>query len=402
MMSGDLIKLIERAKSYIPSGASFTGDLSERVRQLYSMVGEDLAKGVIQIEPGDYIRVGSEVSPGISLAAPIGYDVWYLHPTENALGSEDEERTDEILERMDDFLSCLQDIKPLKTVRSLADLEYFAWPGWYSFWNYWENNAPYMIKVMRYESILKGRSFKYYSQGMPVDSVGYLAFPIGQLGVMEIVSMIGESVTEADDFEVDSEDVIIDSSQGMMAPMDNHRGHCIGSHLIENGYLVQDNVELMAEDFEGQELVEPHRWLRYWIQSEDTFPVPGEFVVLLAKPELFHVIWYQATYPFLYSGQYWENEYYTSGIVKEIIEPHDEELTNNYKVWVRGYEMYLRSSDFLEYEEGDRVAIVKSALGLSKNMDWTQIDGVKNNESSSAESPDDDWVIAPISFYEGG
>jgi hypothetical protein len=64
--------------------------------------------------------------------------------------------------------------------------------------------------------------------------------------------------------------------------------------------------------------------------------------------------------------------------------------------------MYLRSSDFLEYEEGDRVAIVKSALGLSENMDWTQIDGVKNNESSSAESPDEDWVIAPISFYVEG
>jgi hypothetical protein len=271
--------------------------------------------------------------------------------------------------------------------------------------NYWTNSAPYMIKEMRYETILNGKSFKYYSQGMPIDSVGYLAFPIGQLGVMEIVSLIGESVTEDDSFSTNAQDAIVEGKE-MMPPVHNNRGHCAGEHLIEDGYLIQDKVEYLADDFEDQESIEPHRWLRYWIHKDDTFPVPGEFVTLLAKPELlpelFHVWWFQETYPFLYSGQYWENEYYTSGIVQEIIEPGDEseEETNIYKIWIRGFEMWLRPTDFYLYEVDERVAIVKETLDLIDNMDWTLIESDKDNDSSSKDNPDEDWYIAPISFYE--
>jgi len=398
-------KLIEKAKIRIPSGASFTGDLSERVRGLLSLTGEEAAAAIVAIQPGDYIRAGSDKSPGISLAAPIGYDVWYLFPTANVLNFEDAEddaRTDEILERLHPFLSALQDIKPLKTVRSVADLNYHDWWSWSSSMNYWENSAPYMIKEMRYETVLNGKGFKYYSEGMPESSVGYLAFPVGQLGVMEIVSLIGESITEDDSFSITGEEAVVEAGE-MMAPVHNNRGGCVGTHLIENGYLVQDpKVELMSEDFEGQEPVAPHRWLRYWLKPEDTFPVPGEFVVLLAKSELFHVNWFQATQPVVYSGNWWETEYYSSGIVKEVIEPDDasDEETNIYKIWVRSFEMYLRPSDFAEYKVDDRVAIVKETLDLVDNMDWTLLESDKNNESSSAENPDSDWYIMPISFYD--
>lgn len=398
-------KLIEKAKICIPSGASFTGDLSERVRKLFSLAGEEAAAAIVAIQPGDYIRTGSNKSPGISLAAPIGYDIWYLFPTANVLNFEDAEddaRTDEILERLEPFLSALQDIKPLKTIRDKADLSHHDWWSWPSSMSYWENSAPYMIKEMRYETVLNGKGFKYYSEGMPEGSIGYLAFPIGQLGVMEIVSLIGESVTEDASFSIAGEEGVIEAG-GMMAPVHNNRGYCIGEHLIEGGYLIQDSkIELMSEDFEGQESVAPHKWLRYWIDSEDTFPVPGEFVALLTKSELFHIVWFQETYPFLYSGQYWESEYYTSGIIKEVIEPDDEseEETSIYRVWVRGYEMYLRPSDFAEYEVNDRVAIVKETLDLIDNMDWTLIESDKNNNSSSKDSPDEDWVIVPVSFYK--
>ena len=391
-------RLIKKAKAYIPSGASFTGDIAERARELFSTVGDDLAKGIVSIQPGNYVRVGSEDSPGISLAAPIGYDVWYLFPTDNVLNFEDDERTDEILERLDLFLSKLQDIKPLKTVRNIHDLTVDR--------GYWTNSAPYMIKMMRFETILEGRGFKYYSEGMPEGSVGYLAFPVGQLGVMEIVSLIGESVTEADGFSVGSQEGIVQAGD-MMPPIHDNRGYCAGEHLIEGGYLIQnedglDKVELMAEEFEGFDPVKPHRWLRCWLMPEDTFPVPGEFIALLAKSELFHCWWFQETYPFLYSGNWWETEYYTSGIIQEVIEPDDEsdEETNIYKVWVRGYEIYLRSSDFLEYEVDERVAIVKEPLIQVDNMNWEFIDASKDNDSSSAESPDNDWRIVPISFYE--
>lgn len=394
-------KLIEKAKLYIPSGASFTGDLSDRVRALFSMVSDDVSKGIVSIQPGDYIRIGSEESPGVSLAAPIGYDIWYLFPTANILDFEDNERTDEILERLDPFLSKLQDIKPLKTLRSIDDLSYTSWWSWPASMNYWTNSAPYMIKEMRYETILNGKSFKYYSQGMPIDSVGYLAFPIGQLGVMEIVSLIGESVTEDDSFSTNAQDAIVEGKE-MMPPVHSNRGHCVGEHLIEGGYLIQDKVEYLADDFENQESIEPHRWLRYWIHKDDTFPVPGEFVTLLAKSELFHVYWFQETYPFIYSGHFFETEYYTSGIIQEIIEPDDEseEETNIYKIWIRGFEMWLRPTDFYLYELNERVAVVKETLELIDNWDWSLIESDKDNDSSSADNPDEDWYIMPISFYK--
>lgn len=397
----EIDRLIEKAKLYIPSGASFTGDISDRIRRLMSLSGEELVSP-ISIQPGDYIRPGTENDVGISLAAPIGYDIWYLFQTANILNFEDDERTDEILKRLDSFLSKLQNIKPLKTLRSTDDLSHTSYWSWASAMNYWTNSAPYMIKEMRYETILNGRSFKYYSDGMLKGSVGYLTFPIGQLGVMEIVSLIGESVTEKADFGIDSREAVVESGE-MMPPVHQNRGYCIGEHLIEEGYLIQDpKIEIMAGDFEGQDSVEPHRWLRYWIGPEDIFPVPGEFVGLLAKSELFHVWWFQETYPFLYSGQFFETEYYTSGIIKGVVEPDDEseEVTNIYKIWIRGYEMYLRPTDFAGYEVGDRVAVVKETLNLVDNWDWTLIESFKNNDSSSEGSPDEDWKIAPISFYE--
>lgn len=386
-------ELIKKVGAYIPSGASLTGDLSA--------IAKKILGGNIVIQPGDYVRPGSGDDAGISLAAPIGYDIWYLFHTANILNFEDNERTDEILERLDPFLSKLQDIKPLKTVRSVDDLNYVSWWSWPDSMNYWTNSAPYMIKEMRYETILSGKGFKYYSDGMPSGSIGYLAFPIGQLGVMEIVSLIGESITEDDSFSISAQEAIVEGKE-MMPPVHDDRGFCVGTHLIESGYLVQDNVELMADDFEGQELIEPHRWLRFWIKPEDTFPVPGEFVALLAKSELYHVWWFQETYPFLYSGHWFETEYYSSGIIQEIIEPDDEseEETNIYKIWIRGFEMYLRPTDFYEYELDERVAVVKETLELIDNWDWSLIESDKDNDSSSEDSPDEDWRIAPISFYK--
>ena len=406
MSSESIKKLIEKARVYTQSGASFSGDLSEHARQLLSLVGDDLSRAVISGQPGDYVRIGSKDDPGISLAAPIGYDVWYLFPTANVLDFEDNERTDEILERLDPFLSKLQGIKPLKTLRNKDDLSFTSWWSWPASMDYWTNSAPYMIKEMRYETILEGRSFKYYSDGMPSGSVGFLAFPVGQLGVMEIVSLIGESVTEADGFSIDAQEAIVEAGD-MMAPVHDNRGYCVGEHLIEGGYLIQnedgvDRVELMSEDFEGQESVEPHRWLRYWLMPEDTFPVPGEFVALVAKSELFHANWFQPTQPLLYSGQFFQTEYYTSGTIQEIIEPDDEseEETNIYRVFVGGYEMWLRPTDFFLYSVDDRVAIVKETLDLVDNMDWTLLLSDKDNDSSSEDNPDEDWYIAPISFYE--
>lgn len=398
-------QLIKTAQARIPSGASFTGDISENVRKLFSMVGDDLSSSIISMNPGDYIRTGSDESPGISLAAPIGYDVWYLFQTVNLLPfatGADDIRTNEILERLDGFLSKLQGLKPLKSVRSRDDLSFHTWWSWPEAMDYWNNNAPYVIKEMRYEVVSKGEGFKYPSGGMADGSIGFLAFPVGQLGVMEIVSLIGESITEAESFELSSSETVFPDG-GMMAPVKlDCKGYCAGDHLIKQGYLLQENTEYPADDFLSQEAVAPHAWLRKWLMPEDTFPAPGEFVGLLAKPESYHVSWFQETFPFLYSGNFWETGAYSSGIIQEVIarDEYDEEETDIYKIWIRGYEMYLRPTDFYEYEVGSRVTVIKKNMETVSNWDWLLLEDDKNNESSTRETPDPDWKIAPVSFYK--
>ncbi len=402
-------KLIEQAKLKIPSGASFTGDLVGHIRRLYSTLGEDAEQVITAVEPGDFVRVGGDTDLGISLALPIAYDVWYLIHAGNILPFEtaaDEQRTLDILSGLDTFLTALQDIKPLRALRSYEDLTYEHGVDWMD--TYYLNAAPYMIKEMRFETILTGQSFKYDSDVKPGTegnlSIGYLSFPVGHLGVMEILSLISESMTEAAGFEISDQEAIVEGNE-MMPPVHNNRGHCIGTHIVERGYLVQgDTVEYPASDFEGQESVAPHNWLRHWIREDDTWPVPGEFISLVAKSNLYHVWWFQQSLPFLYSGNWFETDFYTSGIVLEVIAPAGDEVTNIYKVRVKCFDLYLRPTDFYEYEVGDRVAIVKGipAYVLSDivepfNFDWTRLED--KDDDSSDTTPDPNWFIVPISFY---
>ncbi len=364
---------------------------------------------IISVGPGDFVRVEGEIDPGISLALPIAYDVWYLLHTDSILPFEtyeDDQRTLAILAGLDTFLTALQNIKPLRTLRSYDDLGTES--DWRSMESYFVNNGPYMIKEMRFETILNGESLQYDSDGNSGSednlSIGYLSFPVGHLGVMEILSLISESMTEADDFEISDQEAIVEGGE-MMPPVHNNRDYCIGTHIIKKGYLVQgDNIEYPASDFEGQESVALHNWLRHWVREDDTWPVPGEFVSLVAKSNLYHVWWFQETYPFLYSGNFFETACYTSGIVLEVIAPFGDEVSNIYKVKVKCFDLYLRPTDFYEYEVGDRVAIIKgipdymlSDTTQSFNFDWTRLED-RDDESTSI-TPDPAWVITPISFY---
>jgi hypothetical protein len=426
---------------YIPSGASSTGDVSDRIRKLMSLSGDEIA-GLVSVQPGDYVRTSSEGDAGISLAAPIGYDIWYLFHTKSILPFEtgdDDERADQILHRLEPFLSKLQNIKPLQTLRNRNDLGQVI--DAYQMRTYFENNGPRMIKEMRFETILKGKSLKYSSDGKPAEQydndsnltnqvISYLAFPVGQLGVMEIASLISETMTEKDSFSIDEQEAIVEGLE-MMPPIHNNRGHCIGTHLIEGGYLLQDKVEYPADNFTGQESIAPHQWLRHWIRGDDTWPVPGEFITMVVKPELYHVWWFQASMPFLYSGNWFGTEYYTSGIIQKVIKPDDkipitfedsetieyeqttEEVTSIYKVWVRCYELHLRPSDFYEFKKDERVAIIINTEEQANNFDWTRFEDRTEKSkiewipSEELDDPptikitcDPDLRIVPISFYE--
>jgi len=403
MNRSSLLELIKKSEILVPSGASCEGNLQQRIRSILAYGGgEDLAKMVYGVLPGDNTTVGeSSEAANVSLASPIAYDIWYLWHTDNALPSTDDGDAlqNEVLEGMNTFFDGLQGIKPLRTAKAMGELASIA--SWADAKSYFKNNGLYMIKAMRYESIPKYSSFEYPSDGNEANFVAFLAFPVGQLGVMENQSLVSEIMVERGTLE-DNTGVI--PGGDVMAPVINERNTCPGKHIIDTAYVKidEERTEYISSKFEGHDNFSPHRWERYWIKKEDEWPMPGEFAGLVCRSMPWHIWWFQETFPFLYSGNWFDTGYYTSGVIKEIIEEAEDEETNIYKVLVRGLELCLRPSDFAGYEIGDRVAVLKKN-GDTSNFDWSKLDSWKIFEQKKATDSVvscEDLIVVPITFYE--
>ena len=132
---------------------------------------------------------------------------------------------------------------------------------------------------------------------------------------------------------------------------------------------------------------EVHNWLRVFVENECTWPTPGEFLCILAKPYLQFPWFYQATSPFIYSGNWFETEFYTSGIVDAVNE-EDGEIVS-YDVRIKTEVATIAPSDFAEYEVGDRVTVLKTfSSNPTGKFSWKDLG-----------EADSDWVIVPITFY---
>ncbi|MBI9090131.1 MAG: hypothetical protein JEZ12_13025 [Desulfobacterium sp.] len=443
-----------------------SGALSGRLAQLFSMANEEehMARAPISIDPGDMSFLGSDDSPGLALSLPIAYDVWYLWHTVNII-PDDHDKRDEFMEIvLQPLFKGRGEAKPLRTINKEAagqgitpDLSFFQAKG-----------IPY-IKEMRFETFLHDRAPLYDSPGPnwindpgldhegsgPGDIyAGYLAFPVGPLGVMRVVSLISESIlAQGGESQDDSERP--KPGGELLSPMEHQDNACMGLHLVEDTYLIHNpDTEYPAKEMVGTEEILPHHWLRYWLKKSDKFPVPGEFMVLLAKAQGVppHCWWYQETNPISYSGNFFETEYYTSGIVLAVIEEVDrdkeagtatyevtevsteheqkhghgeyhlqkgmqftwEEVGAVYKIRVKDQDLYLKSSDFLLYKIDGRVAVRKVPGIQSKNFTWEQLEPGRGTPGSTVEGMNDfdislngkpfeinrKWVIVPITFYE--
>jgi hypothetical protein len=141
-------------------------------------------------------------------------------------------------------------------------------------------------------------------------------------------------------------------------------------------------------------------WLRLTLSETDVRPIPGEFVGLLCRPMCFHIWWWQETCPFVYAGNWFETETYTSGIVEEIVDEDDR----TWRIRVKGERMVLRATDYYEYDEGERVAVIKGwNVTTDSAFCWDDIE-TKTTESDAGTFESDDvvdgWTIVPASFYE--
>ena len=421
--------------------------MQKRLREMFAAVLPDYDfSRLLVMDVADGTRVGPESGYDIGISLPVASDIWYLTIGASILpflGENYQENAQKILGFLAKYLVRLDNIKPLKSLQSYKDLQsYYVWQEGRQVWQ--KTTAPQVIRETRFETWMLNRSTEFPSKG-PKASIekgitskpeasmgqlygGLLSFPVGPLGVMEVLSMFSESMDDMLKNEIPftaDGTVKIENPEGwkciteqpldgLMSPMTDMKGACPGVHIVEKGYVtVSLDAEYPAEPFAGYDKILPMHSFRYYLRRDAKWPLPGEFIGLLAKPWPSHVWWFQETSPLLYAGNWFETNHYTSGIVTEILQPPEGSFGLAYKCVVRGVEICIASSDFYGYAVGDRVAIVR-INDLDRFMDktkgnfkWKEMEDLIAREKMEKETPSNlpyivnpNMMIVPMSFYK--
>ncbi|AZF89922.1 hypothetical protein [Methanosarcina virus MetMV] len=449
MTRDELINKLESMKGLAGSGTV----LGETIKKVSDFFGT--------MEPGDIVRT----SDGQVSAAPIAYDLWYLYFHQNFLSKyydkpEEAAHYDysSYLNNNLNFLSYLPGLKPLKVLTDLkqqlsTEVQEDVFGN--LIYAQYENNGIYWINTAFFELRTKDLPLEYPSEGSngfkdkPNDYVGYVAFPIGQLGVMEVISLFQETELSGYPFAAyassgyyhqkpaisyleDKYKPSIQSVPEMFPDMkDAGLNYCFGRHLIESAYykpeisipsqnnnnsdgtsayapVASRDVELWASNIKDYgEDIKQKLWMRYWIHKDSTFPVPGEFIGILVRPVACppHVWWFQESNPFLYAGNWMETRNLTSGIVMGVTLEDDRvdgRAGNLYLVSVQGCQIKIESSDFLVYSVGDRVAVLKMDSITPATKAFSSLDQMylkDSNTYTKTLSINDKYAIIPCTYF---
>lgn len=395
----DFISKEEIAESDLKMARQMLGSVADGLKGISgvaSVLGEKYKTSLaslLTLEPGDYIQEQGRVT-----AASIAYDLWYLNFHDNIMRKYQSDDTDDksyfdympyLQANLAFFYDSMPHLRPLKVLLDI-DSQLVNTPAFGFSWeqkNNWANNGVWWINTMAFEFFKEGADVKYPSDGSPGYKrnpnwyVGYLSIPIGQLGVMEVVSLVqetelagynftrNETENDIDKYRIrpynaalEEENLVDFEEPPQMFPCtanwvgDNVAGknYCYGRKLIVSAYRVLDecvtsakledgasplqniknskgtaavqplpvaDVELWANGHEKDYEVGAKKWMRYWIHRDSTLPVPGEFIGIIVRvlsvPP--HVWWFQNSNPLIYAGNWVETEHLTSGYVTEVI-----------------------------------------------------------------------------------
>ena len=508
VINNPFYKYINTISRQIPGGANIIGALNEKAKLLWQQAGAGPGADHI-LAPGNRdLSYGDDELFKVGLGLPVDYDVWYMFFAGNILlkgqpsDYERDEWIEKSLEKMEDYIKEIDSTETLKALRQPLAAEakstvinsYGGTADGFSGMSGGPVNTDisggwgYAVKEARFETMVLAQSgaspllgeFKatdspyfaskegeYDSSDKPPSPLfgpkepdsdpycGYIAFPVGPLGVMWSVSLATESslsdgTTGGSSIHpihpADAEATVVEGKQ-MLPPFELAQSETAGEKLIKKGYLVVDNsvVELTANKFDDIDNPPVHQWMRYWIKASNTMIIPGEFVGMLCRPWPLHCWWYQESAPFIYAGNWIETEFYTSGVVKCVMEPwtapgtsppprgdtdksayYDEDNfdfdvgSKLYVVWVKNEEIIVASSDFKEYEVDTRVGLLKcvrdgdaethvnaegsydALAGTSDKFSW---EALKWLVLKGKSTPDKDiftmeWVAVPVDFFE--
>jgi len=391
-------------------GISGTGSQLNNIKDLLK---DDFA---INLEPGDFVVKGKD--SGIVTTAPVDADLWYLWNHVNGMTWIEKTENTELYmtERLAFLTTKLGGIKALKGVTNLSDVTrgILDWDQIESFGT-WKNLAKAWFQLIAFEILFNGQSFQYNEDSVPAEVVGYLTFPVGQLGTMEVISLIQESLTDAADFNMQEDEKPNTDEPKLFVSFTNWiYNKCYGRHLVVSGYIVPTDergkyiplakTHLAASDY-GVD-VKPKGWGKLWITRGDKFPVPGEFVGILCKPLPVppHVWWFQNSSPFLYAGNWFDTFDLTSGVIvskaEDEVHPTTGVTCTGYRVKIHGREVDIYSSDFVVYEVGTRVGIFKIGTRSNTEIVFDYKEQAMQGDPEVGPLISEDYVIIPITFYE--
>lgn len=325
------------------------------------------------MEPGDF------ASKDRVMAAPLAPDLWYIFNHVNLLTwvVPDTDEPDSFMDRRLSFFSSkLAGIKPLQGIVSVGDV--VGSREWFTNKMEWINEAHDWVQLLAFEIRFKNQPFQYSTEvKMPNSAVGYIMIPIGGPGVIEVISLVQETITEIPGFVIPYEERPktindgIDTMTNLFPPTSGWvLNQCYGRHLLESCYVIPETEKtkvlmesryhikmgpLMVvnssgdlEEINGQGLgreidipmesiygkgvntdgsrnedqpgkvIKPKNWMRVWITREDKWPIPGEFIGILIKPSPIppHVWWFMRSSPLLYAGNWMDTLDLTSGLIK--------------------------------------------------------------------------------------
>jgi hypothetical protein len=227
--------------------------------------------------------------------------------------------------------------------------------------------------------------FIHFLAGFPIDTV-------------EMLMMIGEFSS--------SKVTVMPGDGRVTAPVpDFFKWPDKGKLLLNRTALLEFAALFFADNLPGEPMpTKPHWWFRVeigYIENEEARIniIPGEFLALGVRMMPGEFWGHQKSSPFIYSGNWMDTVYYTSAVIKEVVDPTNEKPYPTYKVQWRKYEAMVNPSDFALYKVGDRVTIVKDVVTEKKSQLWKDNDMQFFGGEEEIDPADIVWQIVPISFY---
>jgi len=253
--------------------------------------------------------------------------------------------------------------------------------------------------LARYEFPKYGADLIYPEAQLPTTEgkcLAWIDFLTGMhFGDIEMLMAVGEVTTKVSEFPVQQADPDLPVPPIPGEFFEETFGQDKTLHNLI--WLESPNAEGLVDGIESKAKPEnPHWWFRVNAIETQKWPYPGEFLGLGVRifPNLPWSVspTQPVSSPFLFSGMFMDTVFITSAHVLGV-EVTDDGFCKVKVKW-REQELWACPTDFAQYEEGDRVTIIKDVKSVKTGETWEDPDLWKFDEEI--------WRVVPITYYAHG